>query len=327
MSRATDVMQYILDLLTDGILVSDAANRQLGFSLIEPLTDGQLPFVQAYAPVIVTPTADQIQSKGDLTFTLNVIDKAAPDGNDLEKVADDLRMTLSVDSGLRGIGAHCFISDSFVDTVQFPNDKTILELTIVCEYLESNSQDFVDLADFTDVLKFSAVNSAVIGNSVTIKDGMNFGRDATNNSMFTWDNASDPDGFTDGPGGDEIDLSVTKNVRVVFYQRKEASDATTFSEIWIGDVASFPGAQPTDYRRYVETRSFHGWNEFVFQLDSPFSTVGAPGGLSRTTSVAFVTFATNPPPSTDVGSTTYTHFGYMQRDVGDNAGHGVTPGI
>ena len=64
--REIDAMQYILDLLTDGIITS--AVQQIGHTPHDKVSESELPFVQVYSPINENQDQDLRQDPGVLTL-------------------------------------------------------------------------------------------------------------------------------------------------------------------------------------------------------------------------------------------------------------------
>lgn len=322
MSRTTEPMQYLLDLLTTGLLTS--ASQQLGKTPIANPPDSDFPLVEAFGPTIATPTADLVQSHGVLTFFLTITDVAKTHAtktqNDLQQLGDRLASSLSVDSTLRGLVEHCYIANREILEVADENNL-VATFTVVCELAEEQRTELIRLAPFEDVSKFvSVVQGGAIEQSAVIPRAVGFKRGTDIFARVRWDQVTDPASFPSG----RLDLTVTNFVRCVFYQNREASDATVNFEIRIGD---YNGGSPlVDYRRYLQPRSFHGPQEIVFDLLSPFAVVGTPGGLDSVEAVSFVSANFFAPATTTFGMI-FMEFGYTARDIFQTGGHGVEPGL
>lgn len=343
--RQTRPMQYVLDLLTDGILVS--AKQQIGFTPPDLAEVGELPFVMAYiadGQGIARETAGLTQGHGDLTFTVTVIHFSLEHIDtrtglpgfafvptpDIRRVLDEIAHRLSIDHTMRGLVRHAFVSGSTVFTVDSTAPQEA-QFVVTCELLEDNREDeWIDQITFTDPARFGTISSTFSFEQSTImpkaigcqrNSGINaiLRSDAVLNSIDFSDAFPVPD-FAE----DVLDFSVSNYVRVLLYQDQQAAAASVNVELRIG--ARNSGNQLNNYRRYLATRSWHGWREMIFRLDSPFSTVGSPPNLRDTKAIELISANFGQPATTTFGMI-WARLGYYQSDVGANLGLGSQGGL
>ena len=335
MNRALEPMQFVLDLLSDSIIEASTASpvtTQIGYLTPDQIQKSRLPFVQVFAPTTAKPETDLTQSTGELTFQVEYMDSSVEQSEadeaeiidaqqrplvDIQRVIDALGHTLSVDSTMRGLVANARVSDATVYVTAREEAQGCL-ITIICELAEDNRSEWVEYVDFSDTDKFLAlVGTSEIEDSKLIPNALGVKRLGGLNSVVKSDSVTDPTRFP-------IDFTASKIMRLLLWQDKQASIAAVNIEVRIGQRNS--GSPLIDYRRYLETRSWHGWQEIVFQLDNPFQTVGTPGDLDEVRAIEFIS-ANFGAPSTTTFGLVYVKFGFYPRDRGDNNGQGYQAGL
>lgn len=341
MSRTSAPMQYILDLLTDGILTSQ--HRQIGYTPIDRITSDQLPFVQVFTPTISTPTPELTQPVGDLTISLEIFNiplaeavaraalgPAEPEFLpfvDMQRVIDQLSHTLSIDSSMDGLVAHASVAESGLFTDVGEHGMQMIAMSITVELANETRPEYIEFVsaqgvvfNFEDVNNFGTLSgTATLEQSRTVPGAVAFRRDGGFSAVMRGDTT------TFGGGGGPWDLSVTKFMRLLLYQDRQAAEGSVNIEIHIGDRNS--GNHPlADYRKYLWTMSWHGWQEIIFDLSQPTTTVGSPADLDAVEAIHFLSVNFGAPVTTTFGMV-FSKFGYFARDTGDNDGIGPSPNI
>ena len=345
MNRALEPMQFVLDLLSDGIIeasVGSPVRTFVGYKVPEEFKKGSLPFVQVFLlPISSTkPETDLTQSTGELTFQVEYHDSSAeqsaldaalfpgsptvdPDvafrpGIDIQRVFDALAHTLGVDSTMRGLVANARVSASTV-YVTNPEEPQGGLLTVICELAEDNRSEWVEYVDFSATDKFAPiVATAEIEDSLLIPNALGVKRIGGIFSTVKADSAITPMLFP-------MDFTRARIMRLLLWQDKQASIAAVNIEVRLGQRNG--GNALVDYRRYLETRSWHGPMEIVFDVEDPFSTVGTPGDLDDVRAIEFLTVNFGAVATTTFGLV-LMQFGFYPRDRGLNTnGQGYQAGL
>ncbi len=180
LSVEENVMQFILDLLVDGIVLS-GENQRIGRTPPDKIPLDQLPTVQVFAPILDI-SEEAAQQPGILTIGVEISDLAGRKAA-LRQALEALTTTLAIDSSFNGLIRKGFIAASAVAEVG--DDKRVnASATIVCQLYDKQSegllgvganQSFVNLFSFADSSNFAA-SDAEIEDSQIVKGMMGLRR-------------------------------------------------------------------------------------------------------------------------------------------------------
>ena len=324
MSRDTDAMQFVLDLLTDGIFTS--TTRQIGFTPHDKITEDLLPFVQIYAPVASSSEQERV-IEPTLTFTLEIFDKAgsverAAVGLALEELADNLRL----DKSWGGTVQNGFVSDrTLANRVDLERTIGSLVMTVQLGFGTAPPSNITSHIDLSDSTKFIVTN-AQVGNSQFIKNALGVRKNTPGGNIIVEASAAS------GQSGFPIDLSAFHRVRLLSYISPAYADpdATGTSvgpadfSLQLLDAANVNGFAYTPFPFVMGL----GWVHFPFDLDNPTTTFGGGINLNNIGSVRFVwnMFFSATFTSQEFGLIPLSFF-TVSRDRGVNAGRGYNPGF
>jgi hypothetical protein len=313
--RETDAMQFILDLLTDGIITS--AVQQIGFTPHDKVTETDLPFVQVYSPINENQQQEIRQDPGVLTFQLDIIDVRGR-SNALRQAIAELDETLRIDKSWQGT-----VEKGFV-TLRSVAERKVDERAVVGAVINLQIEEGlpepnrVSLIDFSDVTKFSIDADALIENSTFVHGTIGIKKNATaNQTVLTIEEGTAEFPFP-------LDLTVTNRVRFLTYVNPENSFFALFNfELKLG---SDGGSRTSTYA--TTGLVGNGWSFPSYDLSDPRLTGGGGVDLSNVQAVQFL-YNFNFFPA--FVSTTYgilaADFGYYSRDTGLNNGRGYHPGF
>lgn len=158
-TREQQVMQYLLDLLTDGIFTS--ATQRLGYALPhDKVSDTMVPFVQVYAAVTDTQVADIRNPVGQATFTVDLFDVAGQ-AETLRHVLAALDIELRNDRHWRGMVQWGGLQLRAV--AERPEDnRSYASANVTVQYEEGGGEpERVELCDFSTLDNFAAETSGI----------------------------------------------------------------------------------------------------------------------------------------------------------------------
>lgn len=314
MSLERDVMQFILDLLRDGI-VKASANHQIGRTPFDKIDESKLPLVQVFAP-IVEGTAETAQRPGTMTFQLEIIDKIGRK-EDLRRALEALDSTLRIDSSFHGLIRKGIIEARGVAELG-EDKKTIASATIVCQLYEAVIEPpFTEVLDFRDSSKFILTNCAV-EDSMIIGQSMGVRRVTPGTGSIVIEGSVNS-GALPSPGG--ITLNKIERIRTALYLTPEyGPEMDNLSlQLYVDNNLSNGGwFNPV-------TESFIGSNGWQYQIHSiqaaPDVTFGT--GLGDRSVIRAIRFVWNMLFNASFSSTRFGlvlfKFGYTERDTGRNA--------
>ena len=309
MSRETDAMQFVLDLLTDGILTS--TTRQIGFTNPDKVPETDLPFVQAYAATAENQDQEERQPGSVLTFNVDIIDVF----DQREKLADAITAldeALRIDKSFTGTQEKGFVSLRALAQRQV-NERSVAGCVIEVRLSEGfPDPSFTSLFSFADSSLFTALAGSILEDSQYIAGMTGLQKVGTGTPL----------GMTiSGAAGFPLDLTVTNRLRVLSYVNPEYADTMTSQTIRIESSGS-------DFNNYTTTAiGVHGWSFPSYSLADPQNETGVLD-LSAVTLIRFNFnyLFTNAFNSENFGILV-ADCGYYARDTGDNAGRGYHPGF
>jgi hypothetical protein len=306
MSRELDAMQFVLDLLTDGIITS--AVQQIGHTPHDRITEDELPFVQVYSPIDENQEQTKRQPPGVLTFQLDILDVFG-NSNVLRTAIAALDETLRIDNTMQGLVENAFITLRSV--AERKNDeRSVVGAVITVQILEGTPEPVrTSILSFADSSLFEISGGSVIENSKTIDGAV--GVRKTVGEATTTLSASDASGSLGFP----MDLSALHRLRLRLYQDWHNLAANNFN-LRLHTVAN------VDWSEYrTKSLSLHGWRGPAYDLDDPATFGGSGVDLSDvvTIQMKWAWF-----PSTALSDTygiIVLDLGYTQRDTGLTGGY------
>jgi hypothetical protein len=320
MSRELDAMQFVLDLLTDGIITS--AVQQIGFTPHDKITEPELPFVQVYSPVEETQEQAVRQPPGVLTFQLDILD-AFGNSDVLRDAIAALDETFRIDNTFQGIVKNAFITLRSV-AERRADERSVVGAVVTVEIAEgAPNPNFTSVLVFDDETIFSTSAGIVKENSKYVagvlglrKIGLSGGGVDELVSSLTADSGTGYPGFP-------MDLSGTNRLRALVYVN---SDNSVMGSVQLRLHSSFN----INYSTYnTNSLGGNGWQFPSFDLTDPVAPDTGSGASLASIQVIEIRFGWT--FFADYVSPTYGllvgALGYVQRDTGDNNGRGVHPGF
>ncbi len=316
MSRDSVVMQYVLDLLTDGIYTT--TTQQIGFSPHDEITEDKLPLVQAYLAVGENAEDDPRVTVGSTTFVVEIIDVKGKLA-DLSRAVDSLEREIRFDSSLKNEVEKAIVG-SFVVRESGELERSLAQVTITAQYLDG----ILDPANDVEVLPFDFVTQFETDAPNELEQAT-FGFGSIGFKKV--ENTTSPQvrSLVGINPNLPVDLSGIKALRLLFYVDRENAGRADFSVLFGIDLALLSSI--TDANQYFNTVSRHGWNEILYDLENPDFVAGTPD-MSNIGEIRFNMRYTFQPTfvSTTFGIV-FRRLGYSLRDQGDNAGRGQHPGF
>jgi hypothetical protein len=314
MSRELDAMQFVLDLLTDGIITSSV--QQIGFTPHDKISEPELPFVQVYSPVDENTEQAKRQPPGVLTFQLDILDVFG-NSNVLRDAIAALDDTFRIDDTFHGLVQDAFITlRSVAERKQ--DERSVVGAVVTVQIAEGFPEpDRVRVLLFDDESLFSVSAGALKENSQYINGVVGLQKIATE-----VETALAASNFTGYPGL-PMDLSVTNRLRLLVYMDTQAA---VRGPIPLLRLHTDPGVSFSNY--IASNRGGHGWLFPSFDLNDPQANVGGGVDLSNVVTIEirfnWSFFASQTTPNFGI---LVADLGYTQRDTGDNAGRGYDPGF
>jgi hypothetical protein len=315
MSRELDAMQFVLDLLTDGIITS--AVQQIGHTPHDRITEDELPFVQVYSPIDENQEQTKRQPPGTLTIQLDILDVFG-NSNVLRDAITALDDTFRIDNTFQGLVENAFITLRSV--AERKNDeRSVVGAVITVQIAEGLPEpNRISLLDFSDSTKFSIDASGLIENSTYVRGTVGIRKAASGaTTTLSASAATFQSGFP-------LDLSNVKRLRFLNYVNPENSVQALFNMRL--RLTNSSGTQSSEYKTTDLPGS--GWHFSAYDLTDPVAELGGGVDLSAIERVDFdylwaFFFA--------FVSQTYgliaAELSYTTRDTGDNNGRGYDPGF
>ena len=313
MSRELDAMQFVLDLLTDGIITS--AVQQIGFTPHDKITEDELPHVQVYSPVDENQEQATRQPPGALTFQLDILDVFG-NSNVLREAIAALDATLRIDDTMQGLVQDAFITLRSV--AERKSDERSVVGAVITVQIEEGFPDpeLTSILSFSEATLFSSTPGIELQNSRTIDGALGIRKFLTESVSSV--NAND---ITGSPGF-PMDLSGVHRLRLRLYIDSQ--------NVALGNITlqllSLGSANASTF--FTNGRGGHGWVRPSFDLDDPAVVVGSGVNLS---SIDEIKIVLNWGFLQAVVSETFglivADLGYTQRDTGLNNSRGYDPGF
>ncbi len=313
MSIERDVMQFLLDILTDGI-VKSGTNQQIGRTPIDKITETQLPFVQVFAPV-TDLSEDAAQQPGTVTFVVEIVDVRGQK-EAMRVVMEALDSTLRIDMSFKSLVKKGLVAARAVAEVG-DDKRTLGSATIVCELYDriGLSGPFTQILD-TDVLgvviegqrQFSKIITGGIGVRRAIADPFA-------DIQYRSPTVDDP-----------TDLSEVQRIRALTYTTPEYGRAGILKPaLLISTDVNFVNAAV--YGAVSENnRTGIGWRQDIYNLQEPPRSVLGAGVGDRSTithiSLAWTMFPDAVTFTSIRFGLVWVACGYHQRDTGLNVNAG-----
>jgi len=312
MSREQNVMQHVLDLLTDGILTSKV--RQIGYLPHDKVTGDMLPFVQIYSAVIDSNTSDVRNITGTTSFNVDIITHR-DQMEELRVISDNLDQALREDRHWESQGDYGFATLRSV--AERPDDnRSYLGMQITVQLSDDWSDDLAThLCDFTTLDNLDVNYTADTGKCFV--------------ELSTWVHQCWGIRKVDTQGNpivryvmpQPVDMSAAKRVRLLMYNDQQWTDPTTLPV-----RLRIHSTLDVDWSRYDPTEPPSiGWSEYVYDLVAP-PVVGIGNlDLSAVTVVDFTPLQADATALTEEYSWLLADFFFTDRDTGTVGGY--TPGF
>jgi hypothetical protein len=307
MSRELDAMQFVLDLLTDGIITS--AVQQIGFTPHDKITEPELPFVQVYSPIDENQEQTKRQPPGVLTIQLDILDVFG-NSNVLRDAIAALDATFRIDNTFHGTVENAFITLRSV-AERRNDERSVVGAVITVQIAEGFLDPGVThVLDFSDASLFTLSAESVKVDSTAVFGAV--GIQKVSSGALTSLTASSP--------GFPKDLSGVHRLRWLTYKNPENIAGILQLRLFSGGDFSLYGASGL---------SGAGWQSPAFDLDTPALIGGSGADLGDITAI---TMEYNWAPfSSGFVSTTFGLIAcdlfYTSRDTGLNNGRGYDPGL
>lgn len=304
MSRQTDAMTFILDLLKDGILTIADENRVIAASPDNKITN--TPYAQTFQ-IAQTNSDEDPQSAGTFTFELQIFMET---GNKdvLRTAIEALDSTLRIDQSWQGLVEKGLIAASAVAERTDPI-RSMASVTFEVVFLESHTRpEFTRLGFFDDLSNFTFLNSE--GElSKRVSGGLGVRRAIASNQDIRVSyiaGAAFP-----------ADLTDVQRVRVLYYLTPMYTQSLFDMQLGVFDDSAqligsiFEGGN-TSFTRGS------GWREISFDIrGTPTSTTGGGWGGAEVRSFRFDwSMFFNASFTSDTFGLIFLNLGYHPRDVG-----------
>lgn len=313
MSLERNVMQFVLNLMSDGI-VSAGDNRQIGLTPFDKISESQLPFAQVFAP-IVEGTEEPSQKPGTMTFQLQIIDVQGRK-DQLRDALEALDYTLRVDSSFQNFVRKGFVSARAV--AELGEDKrTVASATIVVEFYDQfRSGSLQGILPFNNLSRWAPDVNSAVEDSKLIQGAIGVRRVTPSSSQIIIDVQQN----LLGP----IDLSSVHRLRTFLYLTPTYAELPAMRLLLFVDAAATNGASFTPASENLVHLS-NGWQFPIFKiLETPDLTFGT--GIGDRSEVRLVRFVWGMFFSADFSSTRFgliiTACGFYPRDTGVNVNSG-----
>lgn len=317
MSRETDAMQFVLDLLTDGIITSQV--QQIGHTPHGKVMESELPFVQVYSPITENQDEVQRQPAGTMQFQLEIIDVRSR-SDALRSAIAELDITLRNDMTFKGILQKGFVTLRTV-AERKGDERAIVGAIVTVRFSEGLiDPEGTHLIDFSDSTNFGQGVNDSLEDSRYVAGAIGMRRSSAGSSTFrlTASTAFSTPGMP-------FDVSGVSMLRLLMYINPLYGDNVASFVFVLGSDSNLVNSatyQPTPFIMG------NGWREFVIDIDNPLSTTGT--GLDKSNVARFDSegnmFFRQSFSSSDYG-VVFADFGYTQRDTGANNGRGYDPGF
>jgi hypothetical protein len=314
MSRELDAMQFVLDLLTDGIITS--AVQQIGFTPHDKITEPELPFVQVYSPIDENQEQTKRQPPGVLTLQLDILDVFG-NSNVLREAIASLDASFRIDNTMHGLAESSFITLRSV--AERKNDErsvvgAVITVQIAEGYPDPGHTSIVTFDDEVIWFKSSGIlleNSRYIGGVLGVK------KDQTELLSIVSTNTAI------GMPGFPMDLSVTNRLRLLAYFNSNNALG------WNLQIRLQSTINVNNSTFSTNSLSGHGWVFPSFDLTDPVSETGTGADLSAIEQIDIIVnwgFFFQEFVSPDYGIL-FADLGYSKRDTGLNNSRGYDPGF
>jgi hypothetical protein len=313
MSRELDAMQFVLDLLTDGIITSSV--QQIGFTPHDKITEPELPFVQVYSPIDENQEQTKRQPPGVLTIQLDILDVFG-NSDVLRDAIAALDATFRIDNTFHGLVDNAFITLRSV--AERKNDeRSVVGAVITVQIAEGLPEpSWTHLLDFSDANLFFKSDGILLENSKYIDGVIGVKKEAAEVQSLVY-----ASGSTGMPGFD-MDLSGVNRLRLLAYLN---GDNTVVGSLTL-KLYTAPATDTSTFR--YNGRGGHGWMFPSFDLNDPSNISGSGADLS---SIQRIDIQINWGFFQAYISPTYgillADLGYSQRDTGLNNSRGYDPGF
>ncbi len=321
MSRQLTAMQYVLDLLTDGIYTTTTQN--IGIIPHDEVTEDRLPLVMAFSPEAATADDDPRIMPGSFVFVVQIIDvKGKTDA--LQEAVDSLERALRSDSSMKGLVRSTRVEASIAAEVG-KLDRSVAAATVTVDFPDVMLVEDADV----ELLKFDSISNYIKvgadllqagtlgGGSIGFKKGQLVSNPSVNSSSIF------------NPADMPFNLAGVKVVRLFVYQDRENShDTVTPRELSnFGFKIKLFSSGPDSSEFLPKQTMRHGWNEVLFDLEDPTSELGTLD-LSNIIQINFImNYSLSASLTSSTFGIVFRRFGYTPRDIGDNNGRGVHPGF
>lgn len=325
MSIEQDVMQFVLDIMINGIV--NTTKQQIGYTPHTKITEDDLNFIQVFT--ISTENEDEDEpTPGLLTFQLELFQTAGK-VNEIRTRLQALDETLRIDPSFNGLIQRGVITERAA--AELPDDKRSIGVaTIAVQFKEpdpiltsddTSQESMIRLVNFSNSATVSNINS-LIEDSQRMKNALGVRRNVASSGALQL-------AVTSGlqPARFPIDLTNLHRLRFLYYVNPEYADAmTSVALTCYSDAARTNGDQfnPAE-DTFIGT---HGWRHVAYNIDlAPDFVFGS--GWDRANTNAFdwtwTMFFAAAFVSNDFGMIV-ANFGYHTRDSGGDVGSGFHPG-